>query len=192
MTDWQSRLCTTLEPLLAESDPARTAFAAYREMPYAIFRYPPEAELDFRRELGMLRTRLVQKGKRVSVISLAEVVCDLIKDDMSIADVAQAERNSGIEKVIEQFHSYLSEIKPVAEAVLSRVPADATPQRDVIFITRVGFLFPFYRSSALVEQLYGRLTIPSVLCFPGARDGPAGLCFMNVFPAEHNYRPRIF
>ncbi len=192
MSDWQTRLSDTLEPLLSVPDPRRTAFSAYHDMPYAIFHYPAEEELALRRELGMLRTRLTQKGKRVSVISLAEVVCDLIKDDMPIDAIAEAERDSGIEKLVEQFHSYLVESKPLADAVIERIPADADPCRDVLFFTRVGFLFPIYRTSALVEHLHGRLSIPSVPFFPGSLAGPAGLCFMDVFPPEHNYRPRIF
>ena len=41
-------------------------------MPYAIFRYDPEQEFPLRREVTMLQTRLAQKGKRVTRISLAE------------------------------------------------------------------------------------------------------------------------
>jgi hypothetical protein len=161
-------------------------------MPYAIFQYPPESELELRHELSMLRTRLHQRGKQVVTISMAEVVCDLIKDDMPIETLAEAERDSGVEKLVEQFHSYLIENKPLADAVLARIPADADPLRHVFFFTRVGFLFPIYRTSALVEHLHGKLSIPSVLFFPGSLAGPAGLCFMDVFPPEHNYRPRIF
>lgn len=192
MSDWQARLTEQLEPLLASPDPRKTKFSAYHDMPYAIFYYPPECELDLRRELGMLKTRLQQQGKRVSIISLAEVVCDLIRDDMPTDAIAEAERDSGVGKLIEQFHSYLVETRPLADAVMAKVPADADPLRDIVFFTRVGFLFPIYRTSALVEHLHGKLKTPSVLFFPGSLAGPAGLCFMDVFPPEHNYRPRIF
>lgn len=192
MSDWQARLCGQLEQLLSTPDPRKTAFSAYHDMPYAIFHYPPENELGLRHELSMLKTRLQQKGKHVHMISLADVVCDLIADEMPLERIASAERDTGIETLVEQFHSYLVEAKPLAEAVLAKIPSDSDPRRDVIFFTRIGFLFPIYRTSALVEHLHGKLTIPSILCFPGSLVGPAGLCFMDVFPPEHNYRPRIF
>ena len=43
MPDWLPRLREQLEPALAVADP-RPAISAYHDMPYAIFRYPPEEE----------------------------------------------------------------------------------------------------------------------------------------------------
>jgi len=39
--DWKRRLTKKLEPVLSERDP-RPTISAYHDMPYAIFRYPPE------------------------------------------------------------------------------------------------------------------------------------------------------
>ena len=49
-----------------------------------------------------------------------------------------------------------------------------------------------YRTSTLLEQLKGRVHVPGVLFFPGDLDGAAGLRFMGVLDADHNYRPMIF
>lgn len=190
--EWLERLRKKLEPLLQSADPRQTAFSAYHDMPYAIFHYPPAAELELRQELVLLATRLEQHGKRVTEISLTEVMHDLIRDDMPTPSLAMAERDSGAEKLVEQIHAYLSETNPLVDAVVRRVPHDVEPTRDVIFFCRAGGLFPVYRTSALVEHLYGRLTTPAVLFFPGSLAGPAGLSFMDAFPPEHNYRPRIF
>ena len=69
MTDWKDRLMGQLEPVLKQTDP-RPAISAYHDMPYAIFRYPPEDEFAVRQEIALLRTRLEQSGKRVTSISL--------------------------------------------------------------------------------------------------------------------------
>jgi hypothetical protein len=192
MSDWRERLTVRLEPLLSVPDPRRTEFCAYHDMPYAIFRYPPEAEFELRREVSLLRTRLVQRGKRVTVVSLATLLWEILAKDAPVAELAQVEKDVGIEPTIAQVHSVLTEIDPLPAAFMKKVPEDADPLRDVIFILRVGALFPVYRTSVLVEQLHRKLLIPSVLFFPGDLDGPAGLRFMGVFPPEHNYRPRIF
>ena len=57
---------------------------------------------------------------------------------------------------------------------------------------RTGALFPVYRTFSLLEQLKGRVHVPAVLFYPGDLDGAAGLRFMGVLEAEHNYRPKIF
>lgn len=43
VTDWRERLTGRLEPVLRSADP-RPEISAYHDMPYAIFRYPPEEE----------------------------------------------------------------------------------------------------------------------------------------------------
>jgi Domain of unknown function (DUF1788) len=72
------------------------------------------------------------------------------------------------------------------------MPDDPDPLRDIVFILRTGALFPVYRTFSLLEQLKGRVTVPTVLFYPGDLDGAAGLRFMGVLAAEHNYRPKIF
>jgi hypothetical protein len=64
--------------------------------------------------------------------------------------------------------------------------------QHVVFITRAGSLFRMYRTSTLLEQLKGKVRVPAVLFYPGYLDGAAGLRFMGVLDAVHNYRPKIF
>jgi hypothetical protein len=71
MSDFGARLRKNLEPILAMADP-REKISAYHDMPYALFHYDPERELLLRREVSSLRTRLENKGKRITSISLAE------------------------------------------------------------------------------------------------------------------------
>lgn len=192
MTDWKERLTGQLEPVLRQSDP-RQGISAYHDMPYAIFRYPPEAEFAVRQETTLLATRLEQVGKRVTSISLADCLREaLAAEGLDGAAVAEAERSVGLESTIETIHQVLSEYRPLDELVAARIPDDADPLRDVVFIVRAGALFPVYRTSSLLEQLKGKVHVPSVLFYPGELDGAAGLRFMGVLDAEHNYRPKIF
>lgn len=191
MNNWRERLTTRLEPLLAQEDP-RQAINAYHDMPYAVFCYPPEDEFDLRKELGLLRTRLEQAGKRVTTISLAELLQGAIEAESSIHDLVEAERAIGLTQAVDTVHEILSTYKPLEDLVVQQMPADPDPLRDVVFIVRAGAMFPMYRTSSLLERLKGRVVVPSVLFFPGDLDGPAGLRFMGVLDAEHNYRPKIF
>lgn len=193
MSDWKQRLVRDLEPVLREADP-RAKISAYHNMPYAIFHYPPEDEIALRQELTLLRTRLEQQvGKRVTTISLAECLAGaLAAEGLTSTRIEQAERRTGTDKMIDTIHQVISRRRPIDDLVAARMPVDARAERDVVFIVRAGALFPFYRTSSLLEQLKGKIDIPAVLFYPGVLDGVAGLKFMGVLDAEHNYRPKIF
>ena len=192
MSDWKQRLKRDLEPVLREADP-RPRISAYHNMPYAIFHYPPDEELPLRGELAMLRTRLEQAGKRVTTISLADCLADALSaEGLTTKRIEQAEQRTGAEKMIDTIHQVISRRRPLDDLVAARLPEGADPHRDVVFIVRAGSLVPVYRTSSLLEQLKGKLDVPAVLFYPGELDGVAGLKFMGVLEAEHNYRPKIF
>ena len=104
----------------------------------------------------------------------------------------EAEKTVGLVQAVDTVHEILSTYRPLDELVLQRMPPEPDPLRDVVFIVRAGALFPTYRTSSLLEQLKGRVVVPGVLFFPGELDGAAGLRFMGILDAEHNYRPTIF
>lgn len=190
--EWKDRLHGSLEPVLQQRDP-RPQLSAYHDMPYAIFRYPPEDEFEVRQELSLLRTRLEQNGKRVTTVSLAECLdAALEAEDLGPEALSAAERTVGLETTIETVHQVLSDYQPLDQLVAQRIPSDSEPTRDLVFITRAGALFPMYRTSSLLEQLKGKVRVPTVLFYPGMLDGVAGLRFMGVLDAEHNYRPKIY
>jgi hypothetical protein len=192
MSDWKQRLTQALEPILREADP-RPKISAYHNMPYAIFRYPPDDEFAVRGEITMLRTRLEQAGKRVTVISLATCLeMALEREGITSDEIKMTEEMTGTETMVDTLHKVLSEYQPLDTLVAEQIPENADPLVDVVFITRAGALFPFYRTSSLLEQLKGKVEVPAVLFYPGELDGAAGLRFMGVLDAEHNYRPKIF
>jgi hypothetical protein len=190
VSDFEHRLKHGLEPLLELSDP-RERLSAYHDMPYAIFRYDAEEEFELRKQVSLLETRLGQKGKRIWRLSLAECLNHAMSSQRPLQEWFQAEREQGLSAVVETVHSVLSEYAPLVELVVARLPAQADPLRDIIFILRTGALFPVYRTFSLLEQLKGRVVVPAVLFYPGTEvDG--GLSFMGELQPEHNYRPKIF
>jgi Domain of unknown function (DUF1788) len=186
-----NRLREDLEPVLVLADP-REKLSAYHDMPYAIFHYNPEEEFELRKQITLLGTRLTQKGKRVSRISLAQCLDEAMRSQRPLKEWFTAEREQGTDTIVETVHSVLSEYAPLVDLVAAQMPDDPDPLRDIVFILRTGALFPVYRTFSLLEQLKGRVIVPTVLFYPGDLDGAAGLRFMGVLAAEHNYRPKIF
>ena len=78
MSDLVHRIKTSLEPILDLADP-RERISAYHDMPYALFRYEPEEEFELREQIRLLETRLTQKGKSVSRISLAQCLDEAMR-----------------------------------------------------------------------------------------------------------------
>lgn len=193
MTEFLNRLTKDLEPALMLADPAQR-ISAYHDMPYAIFRYDATEELELRQAVSALQTRLENKGKRVTKISLAQCLTRALEAEADLAEWFENERQFGASKAIEDIHSLLSDPArtPLVELVASMMPGDPDPKRDIALIVRTGALFPVYRTFSLLEQLKGRVNIPTILFYPGDLDGAAGLKFMGVLNAEHNYRPKIF
>ncbi len=186
-----TRLTQDLEPILSLPDP-RTKLSSYHDMPYALFRYDAEEEFELRKQVTLLETRLSQKGKRIKRISLAECLEEAMRSQRPLEEWFAAERDHGVETVVDTVHAVLSEDAPLVELVAARLPEGASPLVDIVFILRTGALFPVYRTFSLLEQLKGRVEVPAVLFYPGDLDGAAGLKFMGVLDAEHNYRPKIF
>jgi Domain of unknown function (DUF1788) len=191
MTDFEKRLRDDLEPILGSPDP-RQKLSAYHDMPYALFRYDPEEEYRLRGELSLLQTRLVQKGKRVTRISLAKCLHEAMSSLRPMEDWYEAERSGTVEETVQTITNVLEEYAPLVDLVAKRMPANPEPHSDVVLINRTGALFPVYRTFSLLEQLKGRVLVPTILFYPGDLDGASGLRFMGVLDAEHNYRPKIF
>jgi hypothetical protein len=191
MSDIEQRIRQDLEPVLELPDP-RQRISAYHDMPYAIFRYDPEREFALRSQVRLLETRLSQKGKRIKRISLAECLDEAMRSQRPLDEWFAAEREQGVDTIVETVHSVLSEYTPLVDLVVARMPESPDPLRDIVFILRTGALFPVYRTFSLLEQLKGRVHVPTVLFYPGDLDGAAGLRFMGVLDAEHNYRPKIY
>jgi hypothetical protein len=164
-------------------------------MPLCIFLYDPSGEFALRQELSLLKTRLEQRGKRVTSISLMDCMMEALANagvapsDL-VANESMLGRN-GHKTVAQTVHQILSEYAPLDQLVLSKVPDNADPLRDILWLTRAGLLYPCYRTSTLIEHFQAKLAIPGVLFYPGEIVPPAGLSFMGVHEAEHNYRAKI-
>ncbi len=137
MKPWTERLLD-LETLLAKPDP-RPDISAYHDMPYAIFHYPPSEELAFRRELNMLATRLrTQSAKRVTILSLAELLDKAVGSVMSWPELISDERTIGLPEVQDTLHQILSKEAPLPDLVASEMPRDPDPERDLVFLWRTA------------------------------------------------------
>ena len=194
--EWQRCLQQQLEPVLTAAD-SGAGLSTYTDMPFGIFLYPPENEWELRAELRDLTIRLGNAGKTVQRLSLAALLEQAIKAaGLSLEEIAEAEASLGPELVRDTLRDVLSGkaagAVPLDELVAQAVDTSKPTSSHLVFLERVGALFDLHRPSALLENLRNRVLHPVVLFYPGQRDGPAGLRFMDEADADHNYRPKLF
>jgi len=194
--EWQRCLQQQLEPILTAAD-SGAGLSTYTDMPFGIFLYPPEDEWELRAELRDLTIRLENAGKTVQRLSLAALLEQAIKAaGLSLEEIAEAEASLGPELVRDTLRDVLSGkaagAVPLDELVAQAVDSSKPTSSHLVFLERVGALFDLHRPSALLENLRNRVLHPVVLFYPGQRDGPAGLRFMDEADADHNYRPKLF
>ncbi|MFZ1059776.1 MAG: BREX protein BrxB domain-containing protein [Candidatus Rokuibacteriota bacterium] len=198
-SDWKRRLAERLEPLL-KSPRLEAEISTYQGVPFALFVYPPTAELELRRDARMLATRIEQQtSRKVAQISMAELLWEAIRcahppDGKPLFEaeraLAHAEVEDRLEQTAEHIRSIVSEMSPIPKMIQARV-AGLHPERHIVFLLRVGALYPAYRAHALLENLMYEVRIPTVLFYPGSRSGTNSLRFMDSLDALHSYRHKI-
>ena len=194
--EWELCLQNQLEPVLSAAD-SGAGLSTYTDMPFGIFLYPPEDEWELRGELRDLVIRLANAGKTVQRLSMAVLLQQAIEAaGLSMEEIAEAEATLGPVMVRDTLRDLLSGKAagsvPLDELVAQAVDTAKPTSSHIVFLERVGVLFDLHRPSALLENLHHKVSHPVVLFYPGQRDGPAGLRFMDELDADHNYRPKLF
>ena len=190
--------------LVHEDGPRISTMRSYR---FAILQYEPHLEFEVRRHTRKLSGDLTAGGWVVIPIDLMKLLLDRVRaqgPDWMEKVVEMERRVSGVSPG--RGLNYLKgKLVPLIEgpegiaadcARIIRDHADRSPHqidRTLALIGRAGFLYPFFRSSALLRHLDGRTAgVPVVLLYPGERRGSTGLSFMGILPPDSDYRPRIY
>ena len=126
--------------------------SVYRDLPFAILRYDPEEEWAVRREARLLATRLIDSGKEVKLISLADLLWEVIDEAEGMDALVRLERERGFQAAQAQVTTYLShpDWLPLSDLLEARLrPLD--PRRHIAFLMRAAAMAPaIYQMSALL------------------------------------------
>lgn len=170
--------------------------SVYSNLPFAILRYDPQDEWEIRREVRLLATRLSAAGREVKLISLADLLWEVIAETEGLDAVVQLEHQRGFEAAQEQITTYLSDVdwRPLPDVLAERLQS-LDPQRHVVFLTRASVMAPaVYHMSKLLDEMQGRARVITILFYPGTLEGTTGLRFMALKDREAlgNYRVKIY
>ena len=189
-----ARRIADLETALLSPD----SFGPSTDMPFAIFVYEPTHELEMRKEVELLRTRLQNEGRDVSLVDLGKLMWECLRSHPGGPEALfQLEKSGeGLSKVVGDARTLLigsrqDQAGPLERRVIAHL-RQLDQQNGIGLLMRAGELFPIYRTSALLERMISVLRVRTVLFFPGTLRGATELSFMGVREPSPNYRPRIF
>lgn len=190
--------------LLHPNGPSITTMRNYS---FAILVYRPEQEFEMRKKVRQLSDQLRAEQWAVLEISLHRLFLNRLRalEDGTLenwidTEKRQSKRNPerALQRVKEQVGFLLEGEEGLAQDVVALIHefCDKYPEaveRTVIWIKRMGALYPYSRCSSLLKHLDGKTgNVPVILLYPGERKDKTALSFMGEMPADRDYRPRIY
>jgi hypothetical protein len=163
------------------------------ENPFLVYVYAPSAEFAVRRDLADLRTWLTSKSIASQAVSLAELLDEAVAQRGWLETVIDQERKAkGDERALDEVYDNVSELLRATPTLPDRVLDRINQHTDATaFLVRAGALYPFYRTSALLDELREKVSVPLVLMYPGRLINQYGLRFMDRTDPAYGYRAHI-
>jgi hypothetical protein len=188
----RERLNVLKEAILGGPD----RISAFRVMPFAIFVYAPHEEFDLREALHAMAGELRRHDIEARHVSLAELAHAAVskaqaEDGGWEAIYAGERRRKNCKSAVQTVQHALAQASPLADFVVEEL-RDVDPLHTVIFLGRIGALYPAYRSHALLAELAGRIKVPTILLYPGRRTADGGIEFLEELPSDASTYARIF
>jgi hypothetical protein len=189
------------------SAPSGPRISTMRNHNFAILVYPPRKEFQLRQRVRTMVGRLESEGWAVLSMALHQILFEHLRAQLGAEELQTlVERERRLharspERALNDLRQRLAEhidgpnglAADIAERIKSfRDQHPVNPDRTLVLLGRMGALYPFFRSSAMLKHLGGRTqNVPVVLLYPGEqRDG--GLSFMQELEPDRDYRPRIY
>lgn len=201
----QTMLASVERDLVADGGPQISTMRNYR---FAIAVYRPSHEFELRAQLRSVEGRLRAKDWAVLTLRLSSMLLDRARRELGAAALdARIQQEKRLfakdperaNALLQQlFEPWIDDPTGLTGDVIKEIEAFASTterhgDKRVVFVTGVGGLYPFFRSSALLKRLDGYTNnIPLVLCYPGEKRDTSGLSFMGQLAPDRDYRPRIY
>lgn len=159
--------------------------------PLFYFVYPPAHTLTVRRLWPSWKARLInQDGLHVEELSLADTLWSVVESDPARWDELQEYEP---DFTVEEMNGAIRDLLVGDNAFVQRIAKHVTAARpgSVLFLTDVELLHPYYRTRFIESHLNNKVTVPTVLFYPGLRVGEYGLRFLGFYPEDSGYRSPV-
>jgi hypothetical protein len=154
---------------------------------YLIF--PPDKIIEVKKKLKTWFAKLKKDGWNIETFSMTDATHKIFKNYELRDQWLEVEKdnpfefeeiNQTLKSSLLNNNALLTEIKSVLEKLEGK-------KDTLLFIVDVEALHPYIRVGAIEQNLTGKFTIPTIILYPGTREGNS-LRFLGVYPPDGNYR----
>jgi len=160
-----------------------------RSDPIFYFVYPVALMLELKQCLPRWTATLREAGFEVERISLSELLWRIIDESGRWEAWLEIEVGAEIKELNAAVRDVLQSQNRLIEEIRLRITR--LGGNKLVFLTEAEMLHPYFRTRIIESNLHGRVTVPTVIFYPGRRSGQYGLHFLEFYPIDGNYRSTI-
>lgn len=154
---------------------------------FHIFDYSAQDECMVRDYINNLSKvyNATQNKHKIKVFDLFEIMLEALEEKGYKERSFEIEKRDGSEKAINAIKNSLG-LKSDNSVLIKKI-AEETHESDIVFITGIGKIYPFFRAHKLLDNLQPYLKNPLILFFPGSYTGQSFKLF-NEISSDNYYR----
>lgn len=157
---------------------------------YLIF--PVEQTLEVKRLEKEWRAKLDTQGWAMETFSMADAIHALFQSHRLRPFWLKNPANHSFDlesltQINDTLGSVLIDDDALSQKIAAKLESLTGREKTVLLITDLEALHPYLRVGVIEQTLHGRFTVPTIILYPGTREGNS-LRFLGIYPPDGNYR----
>jgi len=162
----------------------RESIGIHNGVPFIMLIYSPENEIECRKKIENIAEKLESKNLNVLSIPINIAIFDYLKKEGILDQIIEFDEDSPKEVREELFNRCKFFLK---DYIINNIQSNSP---DIVLVTNVAGLYPYYRVSNLLTSLEKDVKVPFVVFYPGdVKDDK--LFFMGEVESNEYYRAQI-
>lgn len=139
----------------------RDTIGIHNGVPFIMLIYHPKEERDCREKIERLEEKIFDKNINLLEIPLNKIIFEDLKEEGVLEDIFEYDKE--VPKEVRE------ELSKRSREVFKKHIINEIHENDpqIVFLTRVASIYPFYRVSNLFYSLEGEVEVPCVVFYPG-------------------------
>jgi hypothetical protein len=159
----------------------RESIGLHNGVPFLMVIYNPEKELECRKYIQNIKEKLESRSLQVLNIPINLMIFNNLEKEGHLEDIFSYDEDQPLE--------VRKELSQRCKLALKHFILDKVKEKpsDIVFLTNVAGLYPYYRISNLLTSLEKEISIPFVVFYPGEIKDDK-LYFMGELESNEYYR----
>jgi hypothetical protein len=161
--------------------------------------FPVEEILEVKRQTKAWIAKLENLGWSVTAVSFVEIINSITRGHKLREMMLQGEKMlldknptaispDSVAVVTKTLGHHIRDGDQLLGFISEKLKEAATRQNGLLLLADLEVLHPFLRINSIEAQIQNQVPCPVVVLYPGKREGKTSLRFLNLYPADPNYR----